>query len=365
MKLNHEALAALFSSAEGMVSRGELPAVSVAVGYDGQIHQRNFGAPDDALFVGYSTTKAVTSAATWLLIQDGLLSEHDAVAETVPGFAANGKRAVAVNHLFTHTAGFPNAPFHALDWDVPARRAERFQSWTLDWEPGSRFVYHAATSMWVLAQIIESKSGSDFRAFIRARILEPLAIDDLFVGLPDSEQGRVQTVSHVGEPPDAQVLASVGIELTEEVTNESWLEAYNRPEIRRVGVPGVGGVMSAGGLARFYQGLLHGGGVWTRATLDDALTVRTGDLVDPMTRRLANRALGLAISGGDDRIFRGFAPTNSPRAFGHAGAGGQIAWADPESGISFALLTNGLDRYPARRGMRGASLSMLAATCAS
>ena len=46
-----------------------------------------------------------------------------------------------------------------------------------------------------------------------------------------------------------------------------------------------------------------------------------------------------------------------------AGAGGQIAWADPESGISFAYVTNGLDAHVIRQGRRGIALSSYAAVC--
>ena len=50
--------------------------------------------------------------------------------------------------------------------------------------------------------------------------------------------------------------------------------------------------------------------------------------------------------------------------FGHGGAGGQIAWADPATGLSFAYLTNGHDRDLLREGRRIIALSSLAAVCA-
>jgi CubicO group peptidase (beta-lactamase class C family) len=56
--------------------------------------------------------------------------------------------------------------------------------------------------------------------------------------------------------------------------------------------------------------------------------------------------------------------TCSPGTFGHNGAGGQIAWADPATGLSFAYVTNGLDRDPLRQGRRGTAVSSLAAVCA-
>jgi CubicO group peptidase (beta-lactamase class C family) len=46
------------------------------------------------------------------------------------------------------------------------------------------------------------------------------------------------------------------------------------------------------------------------------------------------------------------------------GAGGQVAWADPETGLSFAFLTNGAQRNAARQGANGFRLSTLAAACA-
>ena len=70
---------------------------------------------------------------------------------------------------------------------------------------------------------------------------------------------------------------------------------------------------------------------------------------------------------GDDgkAAFRGFGRAVSPRAFGHNGAGGQVAWADPDNGLSFCYLTNGLDANVLRQGRRGTSLSSKAASTAS
>ena len=74
-----------------------------------------------------------------------------------------------------------------------------------------------------------------------------------------------------------------------------------------------------------------------------------------------NRALGLVIAGDSGANLRGFGHANSANAFGHNGAGGQIAWADPASGLSFCYLTNGIDRHALRQGRRGVSLSNRAA----
>jgi CubicO group peptidase (beta-lactamase class C family) len=76
------------------------------------------------------------------------------------------------------------------------------------------------------------------------------------------------------------------------------------------------------------------------------------------------RGLGVQINGDDGYgTWFTFGKTNSSRAFGHDGAGGMIAWADPETGLSFCYLTNGLDDNLVRQKRRGVGLSSRAAVC--
>lgn len=380
MSLHQPTVDELFESAATFVGAGKLPSLQLAVARDGAVvARRAFGrarsgdavrdADDATLYNAFSATKAIVSSAVWLLWQDGKLDFAEPAANAIPEFATNGKEAVTIQHLLTHTAGFPMAPFSPLDWDDRERRLERFRRWRLDWEPGSRFVYHPTATFWVLAEVIERRAGMDFRAFVRERILTALGLDRLFLGLPAEQNARVADIEYVGEPPDRERLRDLGISpiLTDD---EKYFVAYNRPEIRAVGGPGSGAVTSASSLALFYQGLLHDlvapdgeHRVWRPATIARALEVVTGDLIDPMTRRPAHRGLGVTIAGDHERVYRSFGSANSPRAFGHAGAGGQIAWADPESGLSFVCLTDGFDRDVIRLGMRGVVLSSLAASC--
>ena len=78
-----------------------------------------------------------------------------------------------------------------------------------------------------------------------------------------------------------------------------------------------------------------------------------------------NRALGVVVAGDEHRNARGFGHTNSPLAFGHGGAGGQIAWGDPATGISLGYCTSGHDRNVIRQARRGIGISSRAASCAS
>jgi CubicO group peptidase (beta-lactamase class C family) len=86
---------------------------------------------------------------------------------------------------------------------------------------------------------------------------------------------------------------------------------------------------------------------------------------NPLLGHPINRTRGLVVAGDDGRSnYRGMGKTVSPRAFGHNGAGGQIAWADPASGLSFCYLTNGLDRNVLREPRRTTAVASLAAVCA-
>jgi CubicO group peptidase (beta-lactamase class C family) len=303
------------------------------------------------------------------LFQSGALEETERVADIIPEFDSHGKDQVTVQQLFTHTAGFPHAPFRPLQWLDKAEALQRFAEWRLTFEPGSQFEYHPTSSMWVIAEIIERRSGMRYVDFVRQQVLEPLGLNNLVVGLPEALNARALPVEHSGEAMTPEDYARLGLPVPPEteVTEEALLN-FNKPEIRAVGVPGGGGFANATDLALFYQGLLHGGlggnELWQPQMLASARRIRTGDLRDLMFRKPANRGLGIIISGDDTRSFRGFGKTNSPDAFGHNGAGGQLAWVDPATGISLAYLTPGHDRNAVRQAKRGVAISSLAAACA-
>lgn len=366
-------IAALLARVRREVDEGLLPATQVALARYGKVAVfESFGAAkDDSLFCVFSATKAITSAAAWLLMQDGKLDANEIVADIIPEFAANHKHEITVEQLFLHTAGFPSAPFKPLDWNNPVTRVERFAQWQLNWPPGSRYEYHPTSSMWVIAEIIERRSGISYQQFVRGRIAKPLGLRDMYVGLPLSENGRVLPNVHVGQALTDADYAALGMPPppVTEVTEEA-ISNFNNPEVRAVGVPGGGGIMSAAELALFYQGLLHGGPeggagepIWSAATLAEARRVRTGDMRDPLFGKLVNRGLGIVIAGDADMSYRGFGKTNSAATFGHNGAGGQLAWADPATGLSLGYCTNGHDRHDIRRGRRGVAISSLAAVC--
>jgi len=302
---------------------------------------------------------------------EGKLDPKERVADIVPEFGTNGKESITVEQVLLHIGGFPNAPYPQGEWNDRSKRLERFAKWRLEWPVGSKFEYHPTSGFWVIAEIIERRTGQGFREFVRDRIATPLGLPEMRVGLPREHQNRVADLCYVGEALTNEERKKLGIpEMPETEVTEEAILGFNDPGVREAGVPGGGGIMTAGDLALFYQGLLHnrasnGAPIWNVETLKDALRVRSGDYKDPIFGFKVNRALGVVVAGGDGMAsYRGFGKTNSPLAFGHGGAGGQIGWGDPGTGISIGYCTNGFDRNDLRQGRRGVAISSHAAACA-
>ncbi|HVA68191.1 MAG TPA: serine hydrolase domain-containing protein [Candidatus Binataceae bacterium] len=374
---------ALFERAAREINEGLLPSAQIAIARNGKVAaMRTVGhavqggtdqpATNDTLYAVFSCTKAIMSAASWILIGEGKLDLRERAADIVPEFASNGKDAITVEQILLHVAGFPNAPYAQSEWNDRARRLERFANWRLEFPVGDRFFYHPTSGFWVIAEIVERRTGMDFRDFVRTRIAEPLGLNEMYLGLPRELNRRVADLVWVGDPLSPDELRKMGMPvIPENEVNEKLLLGFNNPDVRAAGVPGGGGIMTAAELALFYQGLLHnrardGSQIWKPEVLSEAIRPRSGDYFDPFMRHKVNRGLGVVIAGGDGKAnYRGFGKTNSPDTFGHGGAGGQIAWADPATGISLGYCTNGYDRNDVRQGRRGVAISSLAAVCAA
>ena len=149
-------VAALRQAAQDEIAAG-LDACQLAVGRQGQLFwTESFGAADPETRFGVaSATKPIVASAVWLLIGDGLLDIHRPVADYVPEFGANGKQAVTVEQVLLMTCGFPSAPMGAAEGADPERRLARLAAWELEYEPGTRYVYHGGSAHWVLAELIE------------------------------------------------------------------------------------------------------------------------------------------------------------------------------------------------------------------
>lgn len=367
--LDQQKLDDLVGRIEHAIASGPLPSIQIALARHGRLaFFQTFGeAHISTRYNIFSCTKPLVASAVWLLMGRGLLELGQTVAHYIPQFADQGKQAVTVEQLLCHTAGFPRAPMGPPQWYSRQDRLQRMQNWYLDWDPGSRMEYHSTSAHWVLAELIEVVSGIDYRDFIRESITIPLGLTGLSLGGDEANRGDIAQLRHVGDAPTPEETAALLGEAVDwpDIADDALL-AFNEPRVRELGVPGGGGVSSAADVAMFYQALMHNpGGLWPAEILADAVGRVRVSFTDPMTGVPANRGLGVVIAGhGDEAAYRGMGRTVSPAAFGHQGVGGQLSWGDPASGLSFCLLTNGLDANPIRSAKFCASVNNRAGACA-
>ncbi len=317
------------------IEEGRYPGCQIALARHGKLALfRTYGdartepertpARDDTLWLLYSNTKILTMAAIWSLVEDGLLSFSDRVADHLPEFAARGKGEITIFQVATHQAGFPSAIVSREAWADHARMRAEVCDFSLEWTPGSRMHYHGLSAHYTLAMVIEAIAGEDYRNFIRRRVLVPLGLaNELFVGVPHEQLHRCADISAAPE------FAAI---------------ADNSREFRMAGVPGGGGFGTARAMAAFYQMMLHGGRLGSQRVFSPRMiqfVTRdfTGDLIDGYMKLPMHRGLGPHLRGHGPET-RGLGSLASPTTFGHGGIGSSYCWGDPESGVSFAYITN-------------------------
>jgi CubicO group peptidase (beta-lactamase class C family) len=314
------------------IEEGRYPGAQIALARHGKLALfRSYGnakteretvpANGETLFLLFSQTKVLTSAAVWTLIEEGKLSFMDRIADHLPEFAQRGKGEITLHQVMTHQGGFPSGDVTRATWTDHARMRAEVCDFSLDWTPGTRLQYHPRAAHLTQAMVIEAVTGQDYRDVIREKVLAPLGLaGDIFVGVPATEQGRCAD-TYAAEPRD------------------------NSAEFKAAGMPSGGGYATARGMAAFYQLLLGRGRLGSVRLLSPRLVAyvtrsHTGERGDDAMGGIPmHRGLGPHVRGDSDRI-RGLGTIGAPETFGHGGAGTSYSWADPTSGVSFAYITN-------------------------
>jgi CubicO group peptidase (beta-lactamase class C family) len=303
----------------------------------------------DTLFNTYSVTKAV--AATALHIQaDRRRIEYDApVAKYWPEYAANGKAATTVRDVLTHRACVPQMPDEVTpermcDWDWMVAQIAQLKPLA---EPGTKTLYLSMTFGWIVGELVRRTDPQQrsLGRFIREEIAAPLGITDLWVGIPDEVEHRIARhvdamISVPAEylPPLFLASMPLPVALTPVV--------FDRPDVRRAEVAGVGGIFNARSEARFWAMLANGGEldgvrILSKATVDTFNTPRANsDELDPVMFNipLPIGSGGFWLGGPNPPV----AAAKHARAICHPGQGGSIGWADPQLKLAVAICHNRL-----------------------
>jgi len=362
---NANAVNALRDRIRAEIDDGHSHAAQFALALDGEIVAGgSYGtANDDSRFVIFSATKVIVAMALLPHLADGTVELTAPVARYLPGFGNNGKELVTVLQLLTMQGGFPQAPIGPDHWGTSEGRRQQFAEWHLDWPAGSRTEYHPIAAHWVIAELIETLSGSPYAEAINQRVATPAGVPPV-LGVPG--ESPVTTIRVAGSvPPIEHLVAEFGRpELVPDTTvSPELLLSLNDPRAQAAAIPGGGGIARASDVALIYQSFVHNPGDAHPVDLlrDATGTIRNGS-VSASDGVPANRTIAGIVAGADGmNDYRWF--PHMPRAFGHPGAGGQLCWVDVDSGMSFCFLHDTLQLDPSHDLRRCRELNALASAC--
>jgi len=318
----------------------------------------------DTLSVIFSCTKGITAILAAQLVDEGLIDYDDLVTEHWPEYGAAGKGDTRIRDLLSHRAGLP-APAQPIpldgigDWDaIVAQLAAQEPLW----EPGTAYVYHAITHGWLMGEVIRRVTGMSVGQRFRQTIADPLGVDT-WIGLPRALHDRVaemrvgeslarltiqQEAEAPAEGPDWLKLAmTLGGALPRELVGDG--AGFNLPHVREAEIPGAGGISTARALATIWSATF---------TETDGVRLLSDEVLEEATEPQSWGEPLIPIPGPWPRWGMGFQLDSDARhyltasGYGHDGAGGQVAFADPQAQVGFAFLTNQLEAIDDVRATR-------------
>jgi len=289
----------------------------------------------------WSASKGITAAVTLHALQEKGIPLDSPVAELWPEFAASGKDRIALAELLSHRAGLAaidQRGFAITDHQsVAMALAEQPPNWQADGSHG----YGARTFGFLLDEIVRRVTGETLAERWERCFRTPLSLA-LWFGLPPRLIDTAATVIAPKVPPapgpfskafgapsslTRRALSEPGGTLTPSV--------MNTPAMRSASLPSLGAIATADALAVLYAMLASNGGGFFHS---ETLTAMRTTLAKGPDRVLIDKTSFSAGFMTND--FGVYGP--SPSAFGHPGAGGSLAFADPEHGIGFAFIPSAM-----------------------
>jgi CubicO group peptidase (beta-lactamase class C family) len=337
------------------VSRHGEKMVDLGAGRDRE-NDRPYG--QETLTVIMSCTKGATAAVVHRLAERGLIDYEAKVADYWPEFAASGKGEARVWQLMSHSVGLPgvdpDSGVSSADMMVAERHVPALAAMAPVWTPGASCHYHPITYGSLLGEVVRRVSGKRVSQVFAEEIAGPLGLD-FWIGLPEAEDARV--APHFSPTPGftgdqlAALIAGMGVDVTTRLaqvvlhsfkhTAELIVDMNNRAG-RAAEVPAGNGVADAASLAKMYAAMIgevDGVRILKPETVEQARTLRTGAMSP--AGDLGKLQLGTPLNYGLGYEFpRDVLPMLGEGSFGHAGAGGRIGFAHPESGVAAAYVAN-------------------------
>jgi CubicO group peptidase (beta-lactamase class C family) len=317
------------------VSRHGKPLADVGIG----LSRPGVPMGTDTINLWLSSGKPLTAVTVLQAWERGELRIDDRIARFVPEFAQQGKQAVTIRHLLTHTGGFRQVEtgFPDVSW---AESIERICSAPLetDWIVGRTAGYHTTSSWFILGEILQRIESRDYAEILRDRLLHPLQMNDTWAAIPPDRHAEY------GDRIGGLFAREQG-----ELRPLDW----NSSAYASVPSPGGNTRGPIRELGRFYEMLLNegvgaGDGAGDRILRPQTVAAmtarhRVGEY-DLTLGHVIDFGLGVIIDSnryGAATVPYGFGQYCSPRAFGHGGAQCSQGWCDPETGLVVAYFFNG------------------------
>ena len=313
----------------------------------------------DSLFIMMSSTKPVLGVAAMMLVEEGLIRPSDPISKWFPEFAemqvavlaepadedispvrvspfnvpahrlVPSNREITVHDILTHTSGLASGGLgNAISADSIGRLDSReslaknvpeYANVVLDFQPGSRWQYSPATALDVIARIIEIESGIPFNEFVRARIFEPLGMNNTFWNVPEEYQD--QLIEIVGADNATPLVATLY-----DTSHSTYFSGS------------YGLKSTAEDYLRFEQMLVNGGELFGNRLLSPR-TVRmmaSNQTKELFSETAEGRGFGYTVAISENPIVADQRRTRG--AFGWGGALGTRSWSDPEEELTAVLL---------------------------
>ncbi|WP_405970500.1 beta-lactamase family protein [Streptomyces sp. NBC_00988] len=309
----------------------------------------SLNAPECADFSGvFSASKGISGIAFARLVGEADIDLEAPVRRYWPQFAAKGKSAVTVSQLLSHQSGLVGVPGGLTIGELcdSELAAEKLAATAPRWRPGSAHGYHAVTIGVFVEELFRRVAGVSLQEYYEHEIRRPRDID-FYLGLPESLEDRYRPMVPPPDAPTRRAEPTFDSPVEDDlrhlafhnrlITAESHMTPVlpNNVEVRRAGVSAVGGVGSAAGLARAYAAAISD--VGGPALLSPEVRERVAQLQVDGPDLVTGVRTSFAV------VFKkpsAYVPFGSYDAFGHTGAGGTFAYADPLYDLALGWTTS-------------------------
>ena len=315
---------------------------------------------DKTLGVLMSCSKGAVATMAHMLSERGQLALSAPVTRYWPEFGQGGKQDVPVHMLLSHRVGLTSfdpetgiGHRELLDWKT---RTEALSAMAPLWSPGTAYMYHAVTYGYLVGEVIRRVTGKTPGTFFREEIAGPLGLQ-MWLGLPEGEESRVAPHFNDREGISLEqwkmMFAGIGIDTGTRVakvmmhmltSTDEAITQFNSREGHAAEVPAGNFIGDAASLAKMYAatiGTVDGVRLLKPETVDKARTPQTDGLKGPGEFAKLPNADPQRLALGYE-LNRRTEPMLGDGSFGHAGAGGRMGFAHPESGVAVGYVCNNM-----------------------